>query len=273
MLQVATLSTSHSMLDKFQVRKPSQHLTRSNLPHLSLEAKAQDKNTVPHSENAHCFKAWNLEDVLRHKNEGVSKDTLPWDYHVAQFPQFQPSASSGVRQYSIIFHCHPDMTAGDAMEIMVRNHVGALLVVNAATDVGQETAKQYKKMKLDGGHGHHDSDDDYEIMQGMFELKDYVGIFNTRTFLHETVGKRKCYQKSKVADIMIRDLPAMNFNSSASDVLQKLTEKNSRHVIVTDNNKCMGLLSASDLVKRLHQDYVDTAKYLTEYVYGVHNTG
>eukprot|EP00457_Paulinella_chromatophora_P008252 gb/GEZN01008282.1/.p1 GENE.gb/GEZN01008282.1/~~gb/GEZN01008282.1/.p1 ORF type:complete len:294 (-),score=27.44 gb/GEZN01008282.1/:395-1276(-) len=221
------------------------------------------------SQHTSCYKSLNLLDLLNRKSRGLTDATQVSDYHVAKFPEKERDHREGLSSnQSIIFHVHPEQTARDAMLIMLRNRIGAVLVVNPESRLGTETARRRAlaaeiAMLETSGQGRWPS---VLETRGTFERCDYLGIFTTRDFLRKTVFKKLCYNKIKVESVMQRVLPTMEYTQEASDVVQELYRIRQRHVVVTDGHAILGVLAASDLVTQMNKDFVEASQYLTEYV-------
>jgi CBS domain-containing protein len=123
----------------------------------------------------------------------------------------------------------PEMTVAAAAEVLIRNQVGSVLV-------------------MDGGR--------------------LVGIFTERDILRRVVGERRDPATTKVADVMTRDLVVMRPTASAIDAMKVIAEKRIRHVPVVDGGKVLGVVSQGDLNHWLVRDREGQIQELVDYVTG-----
>lgn len=109
----------------------------------------------------------------------------------------------------------PDETAYNALELMAKKNVGALLVTDGDNLVGIVTERDYaRKVILEG-----------------------------RSSLTTTVNK-----------IMSAKIINIGPDKSVADGLALMTEKRFRHLPVVDNGKLVGIVSIGDLVKASMSD-------------------
>ncbi len=123
----------------------------------------------------------------------------------------------------------PEVTVAAAAEVLIRNQVGSVLV-------------------MDGGR--------------------LVGIFTERDILRRVVGERRDPATTKVADVMTRDLVVMRPTSSVVDAMKVMAAKRIRHVPVVDGGAVVGVLSQGDLSHWLVRNREGQIQDLVDFVTG-----
>jgi len=123
----------------------------------------------------------------------------------------------------------PDVTVGAAAELLIRNQVGSVLVMD----------------------------------QGRL-----VGIFTERDILRRVVGERRDPATTRVADVMTRDLVVMRPSSSVVDAMRVISEKRIRHIPVVEGGVVIGVVSQGDLNHWLVRNREGQIQDLVDYVTG-----
>ena len=123
----------------------------------------------------------------------------------------------------------PDITVATAVEVLNRNQVGSVLVMDGAR---------------------------------------LVGIFTERDILRRVVGERRDPATTKVSDVMTRDLVVMRPTSSVVDAMRVISEKRIRHVPVVEGNIVLGVVSQGDLNHWLVRNREGQIQDLVDYVTG-----
>jgi CBS domain-containing protein len=123
----------------------------------------------------------------------------------------------------------PEITVAAAAEVLIRNQVGSVLVMDAGR---------------------------------------LVGIFTERDILRRVVGERRDPAATRVADVMTRDLVVMRPTASAIDAMKVIAEKRIRHVPVVEGGKVLGVVSQGDLNHWLVRNREGQIQELVDYVTG-----
>ena len=123
----------------------------------------------------------------------------------------------------------PDVTVAAAAEVLIRNQVGSVLVLE----------------------------------QGRL-----VGIFTERDILRRVVGERRDPATTKVADVMTRDLMVMRPSASVVDAMRVISEKRIRHIPVVEASAVVGVVSQGDLNHWLVRNREGQIQDLVDYVTG-----
>ena len=128
-----------------------------------------------------------------------------------------------------VYSIPPDAMVFEAIEMMAAKNVGALLVL-------------------------HD-----EKVVGIISERDYT----RKVFLR---GKRS--RKTRVDEIMSKDVTVTSPNEPVEKCMRLMTEKRIRHLPVVDNGNLRGVLSIGDLVKHIISTQSATIEHLESYIHG-----
>lgn len=104
----------------------------------------------------------------------------------------------------------PDCKAMDALRIMTEKNIGSLLV-------------------MDGG--------------------EFLGLISERDLVRKIMFKKKDPAITRVSEIMIPDLPAVQPSDTVEYCMQLMVEKKIRYLPVFENSLLSGIISMRDLVK------------------------
>ena len=131
---------------------------------------------------------------------------------------------------SKIISIRDDLTVYEAIQTMVENYIGAVLVVN---DKG-----------------------------------DMVGIFTERDVLRRVAAKGDNHRIREIplSDVMTRDIYAGHPDTDTRCVFVTMTEKRIRHLPVMEEDRLLGLISIGDIVKAGLGDSQFEAECLRKYI-------
>ena len=127
-----------------------------------------------------------------------------------------------------IFVC-PDRTVYEALELMVKKNVGALLVM---------------------------------------ENKKFAGIFTERDYARKVILQGKASKETLVREIMTKDPPTVSLNNTLEDCMRLMTNKFIRHLPVIENGELIGVVSIGDVVKYIIEDQRFIIENLEHYITG-----
>ncbi len=130
---------------------------------------------------------------------------------------------------SEIYTITPDATVYDAIELMAKKNIGALLV----TENGE--------------------------LRGLISERDYT----RKIMLH---GKRS--RETQVREIMSTELTTVRPDEPVEACLRRMTEKRIRHLPVLDGGTVRGVISIGDLVKWVIASQNATISHLENYISG-----
>jgi CBS domain-containing protein len=122
----------------------------------------------------------------------------------------------------------PDVTVTAAADLLVRNKVGSVLVMD----------------------------------QGRL-----VGIFTERDILR-LVAERRDPASTRVAEVMTRDLVVMRPSASVVDAMRVISEKRIRHIPIVESGAVLGVVSQGDLNHWLVRNREGQIQDLVDFVTG-----
>jgi CBS domain-containing protein len=128
-----------------------------------------------------------------------------------------------------VFSISPDAMVFEAIEMMDKKNVGALLVM------------------------------EQERLVGVISERDYT----RKVFLH---GKHS--RETKVAEIMSTNLTVTYPREPVEKCLRLMTDKHIRHLPVMDGDKVIGVISIGDLVKHIISCQSAAIAHLESYIHG-----
>lgn len=121
----------------------------------------------------------------------------------------------------------------DAVELMNRKGIGALLVV-------------------DGGRP--------------------VGMFTERDVLTRVVAAAREPRTTRVGEVMTRELIAVGPETTVEEAMQVVTEKRCRHLPVMEDGALLGMVSSGDLTRWVTKDLVKDVEDLFRYIHGPYSS-
>ena len=123
----------------------------------------------------------------------------------------------------------PEATVFDAIEKMVEQNIGSILVAD-----GDEI----------------------------------LGIFTERDYLRRIVLKNRTSKSTAVREVMTSKLVCVDPGRSVEDCLAIVTQERIRHLPVLEQGRLVGIVSIGDLVKFLSKQRAIEIRYLTDYIAG-----
>jgi CBS domain-containing protein len=124
----------------------------------------------------------------------------------------------------------PDAKVYEALELMAKKGIGALIVV----------------------------DKDEEV----------VGILSERDYARKIVLMGRISQETAVKDIMTKEVYGVHYETSAEECMALMTDKHFRHLPVCKDGKLVGVVSIGDVVKAIITEQKVTIKNLENYIMG-----
>jgi CBS domain-containing protein len=95
----------------------------------------------------------------------------------------------------------------------------------------------------------------------------YLGIVTERDYSRKVVLKGKNSTETTVADIMSTDLPVVSPDDTVDHCMELMSDKNIRYMPVFDNDKMVGIISMSDVVKETILAQKETISHLQSYIH------
>ena len=125
----------------------------------------------------------------------------------------------------------PEQNVRQALELMAKHDVGALMVM---------------------------------------EDKRLVGILSERDYARKGILKGHHSEDTQVREIMSGNVVSVTPKHTVEDCMNLMTQKHFRHLPVVQNNEVVGLISIGDLVKWVIKGHEHTIDTLTEYITGAY---
>jgi len=69
-----------------------------------------------------------------------------------------------------------------------------------------------------------------------------------------------------ITEIMSKNLITCDLNTSVTELMEMMTEKKIRHVLIMESSKLLGIVSIGDVVNHLIDKYKEENKNLREYI-------
>jgi CBS domain-containing protein len=130
-----------------------------------------------------------------------------------------------------VYSIGPDDSVYDALELMAKNDVGALMV---------------------------------------FENDRLVGIISERDYARKIILHNKLSKKTKVKEIMTVAVNTVTPSTDLKECMELFTEKRVRHLAVIENDRVAGIISIGDAVKGVIDHHENTIEQLEGYIKGHH---
>lgn len=94
-----------------------------------------------------------------------------------------------------------------------------------------------------------------------------IGVFSERDLVKRVIAKDKDMKSTLVDDVMSTDLVIGKIDESNESVLAKMKEAKTRHILIIDNDKLIGVLSLRDLLEIDLNHCKTTVEVLNNYIY------
>ncbi|MEJ2164725.1 MAG: CBS domain-containing protein [Desulfobacterales bacterium] len=135
--------------------------------------------------------------------------------------------TKGSKVYSI----SPDATVYEALELMAKKNVGAILVL---------------------------------------EGKKLVGMISERDYSRKTILQGRLSRETAVHEIMTTAMPTVHPHDDIEECMELFTDKHIRHLAVIEKSKVVGIVSIGDIVKSIidYKDFI--IEEMENYIKGKH---
>ncbi|SOE22549.1 CBS domain-containing protein [Spirosomataceae bacterium TFI 002] len=140
--------------------------------------------------------------------------------------------SSILRQKEIreVISVTPETTVIEALEIMSKYNIGALLII------------------------------ENEVLKGIFSERDYA---------RKGIIKGRKAKSTPMTEVMTTNVFTVKEQTNIKDCMELMSEKHFRHLpVVTDEGKVIGVLSVGDIVIALIKEQRQHIKFLERYISG-----
>ncbi len=97
------------------------------------------------------------------------------------------------------------------------------------------------------------------------ENQTVVGIVSERD-LSQLLHSERFNLNLTIDKIMTKNLITCDLNTSVTELMEMMTEKKIRHVLIMEDNKLLGVVSIGDVVNHLIDKYKEENKSLRDYI-------
>lgn len=94
-----------------------------------------------------------------------------------------------------------------------------------------------------------------------------VGVFSERDLMKRVIAKNKSIDTTKVEEVMSRNLILAEPNEPNESILAKMKEGRTRHILIIDSDKLLGVMSMRDLLEMDLSVCRSTVEVLNNYIY------
>ena len=94
-----------------------------------------------------------------------------------------------------------------------------------------------------------------------------IGVFSERDLVKRVIAKDMDLNSTVVNDVMSTNLVIAKIDESNESVLAKMKEAKTRHILIIDNEKLVGVLSLRDLLEIDLNQCKTTVEVLNNYIY------
>tara|TARA_B100001093_G_C26443388_1_gene849120 strand:+ start:249 stop:677 length:429 start_codon:yes stop_codon:yes gene_type:complete len=97
------------------------------------------------------------------------------------------------------------------------------------------------------------------------ENQTVVGIVSERD-LSQLIHSERFNSNLTIDKIMTKNLFTCDLNTSVTELMEMMTEKKIRHILIMEDNKLLGVVSIGDVVNHLIDKYKEENKSLRDYI-------
>jgi signal-transduction protein with cAMP-binding, CBS, and nucleotidyltransferase domain len=95
--------------------------------------------------------------------------------------------------------------------------------------------------------------------------KNVIGILSERD-LSRSIYVEKFNLTMPITNLMTKNLVTCDLNTSVTELMDEMTEKKIRHILIMDSNKLLGIVSIGDVVNHLINKIKEENKNLKDYI-------
>ena len=95
--------------------------------------------------------------------------------------------------------------------------------------------------------------------------KNVIGILSERD-LSRSIYHEKFNLTMPITNLMTKNLVTCDLNTSVTELMDEMTEKKIRHILIMDSNKLLGIVSIGDVVNHLINKIKEENKNLKDYI-------
>ena len=100
--------------------------------------------------------------------------------------------------------------------------------------------------------------------------KNVIGIISERD-LSQFIYKERFNLSISISKIMSKNLVTCDLNTSVTELMDEMTEKKIRHILIMEDKKLLGIVSIGDVVNHIIEKYKDENQQLKDfhlYIFG-----
>lgn len=101
----------------------------------------------------------------------------------------------------------------------------------------------------------------------VMEQEKLIGVFSERDLVKRVIAKDKDLNSTSVNDVMSANLVIAKIEESNEEVLAKMKEAKTRHILIIENDNLVGVLSLRDLLEIDLNQCKTTVEVLNNYIY------
>lgn len=101
----------------------------------------------------------------------------------------------------------------------------------------------------------------------VMEQEKLIGVFSERDLVKRVIAKDKDLNSTLVNDVMSANLVIAKIEESNEEVLAKMKEAKTRHILIIENDNLVGVLSLRDLLEIDLNQCKTTVEVLNNYIY------
>jgi len=95
-----------------------------------------------------------------------------------------------------------------------------------------------------------------------------TGIFTERDYLRKIALKGRSSDDTEVSEVMSSPLITVESSEATRIAMETMTERRCRHLVVTEGEKMVGIVSLGDLVKHMLHEKEAEVEQLSSYISG-----
>ena len=95
--------------------------------------------------------------------------------------------------------------------------------------------------------------------------KNVIGIISERD-LSQFIYKERFNLSISISQIMSKNLVTCDLNTSVTELMDEMTEKKIRHILIMEDKKLLGIVSIGDVVNHIIEKYKDENQQLRDFI-------
>ena len=95
--------------------------------------------------------------------------------------------------------------------------------------------------------------------------KNVIGIISERD-LSRFIYKERFNLSISISQIMSKNLVTCDLNTSVTELMNEMTEKKIRHILIMEDKKLLGIVSIGDVVNHIIEKYKDENQQLRDFI-------